>query len=281
MKYHEILNQGSKILKLNKIKSYNLDSELLLSSTLKINRSQLLLNLDKKIENTNNKKNFFNFIKRRKKNEPIAYIIGYKEFWKDKFKVNKHVLIPRPETEILVEQALNELNIRSEKKILDVGTGSGCIIISILKERKKCTGVGIDISKNAIKLAKYNAKIQHIKNRIRFFNTDIDNFYSNKYDLIISNPPYINLNKIGSLDKDIRNYEPKVALNGGIDGYSKIKLVIDRSSNLIKKKGKLFLEVGFNQAKETLRILNLYGFYNNKIVKDLSKKNRCIISTKI
>ena len=281
MKYYEILNQGSKILKLNKIKSYNLDSELLLSSTLKINRSQLLLNLDKKIENTNNKKNFFNFIKRRKKNEPIAYIIGYKEFWKDKFKVNKHVLIPRPETEILVEQALNELNIRSEKKILDVGTGSGCIIISILKERKKCTGVGIDISKNAIKLAKYNAKIQHIKNRIRFFNTDIDNFYSNKYDLIISNPPYINLNKIGSLDKDIRNYEPKVALNGGIDGYSKIKLVIDRSSNLIKKKGKLFLEVGFNQAKETLRILNLYGFYNNKIVKDLGKKNRCIISTKV
>ncbi len=281
MKYYEILNQGSKILKLNKIKSYNLDSELLLSSTLKINRSQLLLNLDKEIENTNNKKNFFNFIKRRKKNEPIAYIIGYKEFWKDKFKVNKYVLIPRPETEILVEQVLNELNTKAEKKILDIGTGSGCIILSILKERKKCTGVGIDISKNAIKLAKYNAKIQHIKNRIRFFNTDIDNFYSNKYDLIISNPPYINLNKIGSLDKDIRNYEPRVALNGGIDGYSKIKLVIDRSSNLIKKKGKLFLEVGFNQAKETLRILNLYGFYNNKIVKDLGKKNRCIISTKV
>ena len=280
MKYQEILNYGSRILKLNNIKSYNLDSELLLSSTLKIDRSKILLNLDKEIKIK--EKNFFlNLIKRRKKSEPIAYIIGYKEFWKEKFKVNNNVLIPRPETEILVEQVINELNINSKKRILDIGTGSGCIILSILKERKKCMGVGIDISKNAIKLAKYNAKIQHIKNRIKFFNTDIDNFYSNKYDLIISNPPYIDLNKIDDLDKDIRNHEPKIALDGGIDGYEKIRLVIKKSSNLIKKKGKLFLEIGFDQARETLRILNIYGFYNNKIVKDLSKKNRCIISTKI
>jgi len=280
MKYQEILNYGSRILKLNNIKSYNLDSELLLSSTLKIDRSKILLNLDKKIK-IEEKIFFLNLIKRRKKSEPIAYIIGYKEFWKEKFKVNNNVLIPRPETEILVEQVINELNINSKKRILDIGTGSGCIILSILKERKKCMGVGIDISKNAVKLAKYNAKIQHIKNRIKFFNTDIDNFYSNKYDLIISNPPYIDLNKIDDLDKDIRNHEPKIALDGGIDGYEKIRLVIKKSSNLIKKKGKLFLEVGFDQARETLRILNVYGFYNNKIVKDLSKKNRCIISTKI
>ena len=280
MKYQEILNYGSRILKLNNIKSYSLDSELLLSSTLKIDRSKILINLDKEIK-IKEKFFFLNLIKRRKKSEPIAYIIGYKEFWKEKFKVNRNVLIPRPETEILVEQVINELNVNSKKRILDIGTGSGCIRLSILKERKKCIGVGIDISKNAIKLAKYNAKIQHIKNRIKFFNTDIDNFYSNNYDLIISNPPYIDLNKINDLDKDIKNHEPKIALNGGIDGYEKIRLVIKKSSNLIKRKGKLFLEVGFDQARETLRILNIYGFYNNKIVKDLSKKNRCIISTKI
>ena len=280
MNYQEILNQGSKILKLNDIKSYNLDSELLLSSTLKINRSQILLQLNNKIKNRE-KEIFLNLIKRRKRSEPIAYIIGFKEFWKEKFKVNRSVLIPRPETEILVERVLDELRVNSKKKILDIGTGSGCIILSILKERKGCHGIGVDISKNAIKLAKYNAKIQHIKNRIKFFHSDIDNFFTGKYDLIISNPPYIKQHEINSLDKDIKNYEPRVALNGGIDGYSKIRLVIKKSSALIKKSGKLFLEIGSNQVMETLKILKLNGFYINKVVKDLANKNRCVISTKI
>ena len=280
MKYQEILSAGSKILKLNNIKSYYLDSEILLSSTLKLDRSQLLLNLDKRIENQE-KKIFFNFIERRRKNEPIAYITGYKEFWKNKFKVNKNVLIPRPDTETIIEQVLNELDINSSKKILDIGTGSGCIIISIINERKKCLGVGIDISKNAVKLAKYNAKIQHIDNRIKFLNSDIDNFYGDKYDLIISNPPYIKHHKINGLEKDIKNHEPKVSLDGGIDGYNKIRLIIKKSSTLIKKRGKLFLELGINQTRETLKILNLNGFYKTKVIKDLSSKNRCIVSTKI
>ena len=279
MNCQEILNEGSKILKLNNIKSFNLDSEILLSSVLKLERSKLILNLNKNIK-YKDKKNYFNLIERRKKNEPVAYITGYKEFWKDTFKVNRDVLIPRPDTEIVVEQILNELDVNSSKRILDIGTGSGCIILSILKERKKCHGTGIDISKKAINLAKYNAKIQHIGNRIKFFNSDIDNFYRDKYDLITSNPPYIKLYEINDLDRDIKNYEPKVALNGGIDGYSKIKLVIKKSSTLIKKKGKLILEVGLGQIRETQRILRLNGFYTNKVVKDLANKNRCIISTK-
>ena len=280
MKYHEILNQGSKILKLNKIKSHSLDSEILLSSLLNVDRSQLIINHNKIVKN-NEKKNFFFLINRRKKNEPISYITGYKEFWNNNFKVDKNVLIPRPDTETIVEQVLSYLRPQSTKKILDIGTGSGCIIISILKERKKCKGVGIDISKNAIKLAKYNAKIQHIKNRINFFHSDIDNFLTDKYDLIISNPPYIKQHEINGLEKDIKNYEPRVALNGGIDGYSKIRLTIKRSSALIKKNGKLFLEIGSNQVMETLKILRLNGFFVNKVVKDLANKNRCIKSTKI
>ena len=271
MNYQEILNEGSKILKLHNIKSFNLDSEILLSSVLKLERSKLILNLNKNIK-YKDKKNYFNLIERRKKNEPVAYITGYKEFWKDTFKVNRNVLIPRPDTEIVVEQILNELDVNSSKRILDIGTGSGCIILSILKERKKCHGTGIDISKKAINLAKYNAKIQHIGNRIKFFNSDIDNFYRDKYDLITSNPPYIKLYEINDLERDIKNYEPKVALNGGIDGYSKIKLVIKKSSTLIKKKGKLILEVGLGQIRETQRILRLNGFYTNKVVKDLANK---------
>ena len=247
---------------------------------MKIDRFNLILNLEKEIKN-NETKIFFDFIERRKKNEPIAYITGYKEFWKNKFKVNNNVLIPRPDSETLVEQVLNEISINSKKKILDIGTGSGCIIISILNERKKCTGIGIDISKNAIKLAKYNAKIQHLKNRIKFFNTNIDNFNLDKYDFIVSNPPYIKFSEINGLDRDVRYYEPKVALSGGIDGLSKIRLVVSKSSNLIKKSGKLFLEVGSTQAREVLKILQIYGFYNNKVIKDLGKKNRCIISTKM
>jgi len=280
MKYQEILNKGSKILELKDIKSFDLDSQILLSSILKLDRAQLLLNLDKKIE-VNERKNYFKFIERRSRNEPIAYITGYKEFWKSSFKVDNNVLIPRPDTETIIEQALKELDIYSSKKILDIGTGSGCIIISILSERKKCFGVGIDVSKNAVKLAKYNAKIQHIDNRIKFFNSDIDNFYSGKYDIIISNPPYIEHHKINGLEKDIRYHEPKVAIDGGIDGYDKIRLIIKKSSTLIKKKGKLFLELGINQTKETLKILNLNGFYKTKVIKDLASKNRCIVSTKI
>ena len=190
-------------------------------------------------------------------------------------------MIPRPDTETIIEQVLKELDNYSSKKILDIGTGSGCILISILHERKKCFGVGIDISKKAVKLAKYNAKIQHIYNRIKFLNSDIDNFYFGKYDLIISNPPYIKHHEINGLEKDIKNHEPKVALDGGVDGCDKIRLIIKKSSTLIKKRGKLFLELGINQTKETLKTLNLNGFYKTKVIKDLASKNRCIISTKI
>ena len=279
MNYQEIIKEGSKILKLNNIKSFNLDSEILLSSILKLDRPKLILNLSNKIKDKD-KKNYFNFIDRRKKNEPIAYITGYKEFWKNKFKVDKNVLIPRPDTEVLVEQTLKEIDKNCSKRILDIGTGSGCILLAILKERKKCLGVGIDISKKAINLAKYNAKIQHIRNRVKFLNSDIDNFCRDKYDLIVSNPPYIKCFAINELDKDIKNYEPKVALNGGVDGYSKIRLIIKKSSILLKRKGKLILEVGLGQAREVKKVLKLNGFYINRTTKDLAGINRCILSTK-
>ena len=280
MNIENTLNNAVKILNKFKIKNSILDSEILLSKVINRDRKYIFLNSK---ENLNQKylKNFNNLIVRRKRGEPVAYLTNKKEFWKHSFYVDQNVLIPRPDTEIIVEEVLNELKNNDSKKILDIGTGSGCIIISILKERKKCTGTGIDIEKKAIKLAKYNAKIQHIKNRIRFLNSDIDNFYLHKYDLIISNPPYVKLHEINSLDKDIKNFEPKVALNGGIDGYTKIRLIIKKSSNLIKKKGKFFLEVGFGQTREALKLLKLNGFYTNRVVKDLANINRCIISTKI
>ncbi len=280
MNYEQVLANATKILKSASIKSSKLDCEVLLSNVLKINREKMLVNLNKKI----NHQDFINFnklINRRVKNEPVAYIVGYKEFWNKKFKVNSDVLIPRPDTEILVEEVIKLIKINSSLNILDIGTGTGCVILSVLNERKKCYGIGLDISKKAINVAKHNAKIQQIKNRIKFINSSIDKFYVGKYDLIISNPPYIKSGDIKNLDKDVSFYEPEIALNGGYDGYSKIREIIYRSSVLIKEKGKLFLEIGYNQKSEVIRILNCNKFYINKVVKDLGKNNRCIISTKI
>ena len=280
MNYEQVLINATKILKNASIVSSKLDCELLLSNVLKIKRENMLVDLNKEI----NHQDFINFnklINRRKKNEPVAYIVGYKEFWNKQYKVNSDVLIPRPDTEILVEEVIKSIQINSSLNILDIGTGTGCVLLSVLSERKKCYGIGLDISKKAINIAKHNAKIQQIKNRIKFINSSIDKFYVGKYDLIISNPPYIKTGDIKNLDKGVSFYEPEVALNGGQDGYSKIREVVYKSSVLIKKKGKLFLEIGYNQKNEVIRILNYNKFYINRIVKDLGKNNRCIISTKI
>jgi len=264
MNYQTVLSKATKILKNQLITNPKLDCEILLSNALKIEREKLLINLNQEI-NEKDLNNFNNLIDRRKRKEPIAYIIGYKEFWKKKFKVNTNVLIPRPDTEHLVEEALKLIPNNSSLNILDIGTGSGCIILSILCERNKCYGVALDISKKALNVAKYNAKIQQIKNRIKFVNSDIDKFKLGAYDLILSNPPYIKNCKIKYLDEDIRFFEPKIALSGGIDGYSRIKTIINRSTVLIKKKGKLFLEVGNDQMNQTTRLIKNRGFFINKI----------------
>ena len=280
MNYEQVLINSSKILKKASIVSSQLDCEVLLSNVLKISRENMLVDLNKKI----NHRDFINFnklINRRKKNEPVAYIVGYKEFWNKQYKVNSDVLIPRPDTEILVEEVIKSIKINSSLNILDIGTGTGCVLLSVLNERKKCYGIGLDVSKKAINIAKHNAKIQQMKNRIKFINSSIDKFYVGKYDLIISNPPYIKSGDIKYLDKDVSFYEPEIAINGGYDGYSEIREVIYKSSVLIKKKGKLFLEIGYNQKNEVIRILKYNNFYINKSVKDLGKNNRCIISTKI
>ena len=166
-------------------------------------------------------------------------------------------------------------------KILDIGTGSGCLVISILKERSKCTAVAIDISNKALKVAKINAKLHHLENKIKFFNIDIDKFNSNKYDLIISNPPYINKVDLNRLDDDVRLYEPKLALFGGVTGFESIKKIIKNSYKLLKNNGKLIMEIGEKQKNFSIKILIDNGFYINSICKDFSSKDRCLIATKI
>ena len=266
------------LLKSNNISSYKIDSELLLSDSLNISKEELILNLKKKITIDSYNK-FLLKIERRRANEPIAYILKKKEFWKNEFYINKNVLIPRPETEHLVEETLNIFSKNQKKKLLEIGIGSGCLITSILKDRKNCSAIGIDNCSKAVKIAKINAKLHHITNRVKIIKTDVDNFNSGKYDLIISNPPYIDKHQLKYLG--VSEYEPLKALNGGINGIEMLIKVINKSSQLLKVNGKLIVEIGSDQKYIVTRILKKNKFYINKIVKDLSNYDRCIVSTKL
>ena len=273
------IKKASKDLKKNSIRSSILDSEILMSKVLKKDRKFVILNPDKELS-TYDYELFKKLVSYRLKNKPIAYLIGLKSFWKYEFNINDKVLIPRPETELIIEQVLSIYKNKSSVNFLEVGIGSGCIILSILKEKKFFLGKGLDISNDCIEICKKNANKLNLENRLKLFKSDIDNFSIGKYDLIISNPPYIKKLDLNKLNKEVANFEPKMALDGGLDGLSKIRKIIIRSSKLIKKNGKLILEIAHDQKKEVKKILNYYGFYVNKILKDLANNDRCIIATK-
>ena len=272
----EIIKSGSKILKSKKISTHIIDSELLLSKTLNQSREQILINLNSKV----NKKEiliFRKYIKRRSNNEPIAYILKEKEFWSKKFIVNENTLIPRPETELLVDK-LSNIYAGKRISILDLGTGSGCIIISLLINLKKSYGIGIDISKKALIVAKKNAKKHNINERVKFFNKSYDGVNNKKFDLIVSNPPYIEKKDIKNLSDDIKRYEPIMALDGGNDGLDQIKKVIYKSKDILKINGKLALEIGNKQIIKVSKILIDNNFIVRHIIKDYKNNVRCVIA---
>ena len=280
MIFKDVIYEASKKLNINKIQSFILDSEILLADIIKKDREYLLTNLNKKISKTS-LYHYKKLINERSKGIPIAYLIKKKDFWKFEFSICRNVLIPRPDTEIIVENVLKLTKNKERLKILDIGVGSGCILLSILKEKKNFKGIGIDISKKCIKLSKINANNLNINNRIKFFKSDVDNFNYGKYDLIISNPPYIKSTDFKYLEKDVSKFEPKLALDGGVDGLSEIRKVINKSSELIKNNGKLILEVAFDQKSKVINLLKEKGFYINRVLKDLGNNDRCIISNKI
>ena len=279
MNFRQILTKATDQLKLKNIKSSKLDSELLLAKTINASREDVLLNLDKEIDLSDLKK-FNHYLNLRNQYKPIAHIVNYKFFWKNKFFVDKNVLIPRPDTEIVIEKILEILPISSNKNILDIGTGSGCIAISLIKERPNCRITAIDKSKKAVKVAKKNAEMLLVGKKVKFLNIDVDKYFSNKYDLIISNPPYIKDSELLSLEKDVKLNEPKLALSGGSSGLEVFFKIINKCKTLLKNNGMLFLEIGHKQGKELKKYLNSNGFNQTKIFKDLSNKDRCLVSTK-
>ena len=276
MKALEAIKTGTKLLKEKDISTYILDTELILSKSLNKSREEILINLEQNI----NKKSFSEFneyLIRRSKKEPIAYLLGEKEFWSKKFFVNKDTLIPRPETELLVEKIVTIFK-KKRINILDIGTGTGCIIISLLSELKNSTGMAIDISSKAIMVAKKNACKFNLSDRIKFLNKPFENIYDKKFDLIVSNPPYIKRSDIKNLSEDIKKFEPRMALDGGNDGLDLIKKVIYKSKNILKINGMLALEIGNEQIKRVSKILQDNKFWIKYVIKDYRNNIRCVFA---
>ena len=280
MNTYELLKIGSTTLKEKKIVSYDLDSEILLAKVLNKNRQDLLRNLTQKIH----KKYFLkysNFIERRSNHEPVAYILNQKEFWSKFFYVTKDTLIPRPETELMVDRLIKKYKNKKNISILDMGTGSGCIILSLLGELNNSSGVGIDISHRALQIAKKNAIYHGIDAKIKFLNIPLSKYFSKKHDLIVSNPPYVSRREFQCLSEDIKKFEPRIALDGGNDGLDLIKKVIYKTKYILKLNGTLALEIGNKQFREVSKILINNNFKIEFRINDFGNNTRCIIAKKL
>ena len=279
MNLENTLKEASKKLKNNNITSHALDAQIILADIMGIER-ELLITSDSINISQDIREKYNTAINRRINNEPVAYIIGKKEFWSQDFLTNKSTLIPRPETELLIYKIIDIFK-NKRINILDIGTGTGCILLSLLKELYNSRGIGIDISSEAIKIAKANSKNLNLENRAKFKNFEIKNYTLGRYDLIVSNPPYIPSKDIKKLSKDIINFEPKEALDGGPDGLDLIKKVIYKSTVLLKRSGVLALEIGFGQYRRVSEILKHYKFREYSKIYDYNSNVRCIITTKI
>ena len=274
------INNASKILRNKFVSNARLDSEILMAETINRDRNFILLNSNIYLKK-NDLNRFFRLIKKRSLGNPIAYLTQKKFFWNSEFYITNDTLIPRPDTELVIENVLSLTKQKNIINILDIGVGSGCIIISILKERKNFYGTGIDVSKKCLNISKINAINHKVSSRLKLFKSNVDKFNLGKYDLIVSNPPYIKTGKLKYLERDVADFEPKLALDGGLDGLSEIRKVIKKSSELIKKNGKFILEIGFDQKNRVINLLKREGFYINSVQKDLANNDRCIVSTKI
>ena len=280
MNINSAIVYGAKVLKNRFFKNPYLDSEILMTNVIKKDRKYVLLNYKKVLANED-LNSFKKLINKRLSGNPIAYLINKKFFWESEFAVSNETLIPRPDTELVVQKVLEITAYKKNLNILDIGVGSGCILLSILKERKSFYGTGIDISKSCLNISKINAIKLKVSSKLKLYKSNVDKFTLGKYDLIVSNPPYIKKTHLKYLEDNVAKFEPKLALDGGLDGLSTIRKVINKSSELIKKNGKFVLEIGSDQKNKVIIILKKEGFYINSINKDLANNDRCIVCTKI
>ena len=276
----EVFLSGIKKLNAAQVENSNLDAKIIFKHILSVDNEQFELCKKNEISSKITK-SYFELIDRRIKREPIAYITNKQSFWNDEFKVTKDTLIPRPETELILESVISYFpDKKIDLNIADLGTGSGCIIISLLQEYINASGIGIDISKEAIKIANENKKLLKNHERLKLLDEDYAEYNLNGFDIIVSNPPYISQNSL-DIQKDVYDYEPHLALfskNNGIEAYNKI---ISNLASRIDKNFFLFLEIGLGQASEVTKLLKNNGFTEILTKVDLANIPRCVIAKKI
>ena len=259
-----------------------LDSEILVSHLINVPREIIYSKLKENLP-SNKTEELQKLVNRRAKKEPIAYILNNKEFWSTNFYVDRSVLIPRPETGVLMDLILSQINNKNNYfSILDIGTGSGCILISLLKELISAKGIGVDKSSKAIAIANKNSISQQVNNRATFKNLNLEEIkFDKKFDIIVSNPPYLPDVSLKNLNPDIKLYEPKIALQGGVQGVDFLYKIINLASKILKINGLLALEIGDNQFHNLAKYLsnNRFKILDKYIL--INKQVRCLLATKL
>ncbi|MBE7636572.1 peptide chain release factor N(5)-glutamine methyltransferase [Sneathiella sp. P13V-1] len=252
------------------------DANLLMMDCLKADRD-LLFREPERLLTDQEQSVFEELVERREKREPISHILGKREFWSREFIVNSHVLDPRPDTETLIELALTEMpDMEKPYRVLDLGTGSGCILLTLLAERPKATGVGVDISLDAMKVASANAENLNLENRTSFIEGPWFANVDGKFDLIVSNPPYIPDAVKGELQPEVREFEPHLALFGGEDGLDCYRHIISNAQSYLCGGGWLGFEVGIHQAQDVQKLMQIEGFRDISCANDLAGIARCV-----
>lgn len=272
MTYREAIDMGEQILKEQGIADAKTDAWLLLAMACKIDRNFYYLHMNEDILEEQRQEYTF-VLKKRAEHIPLQYITGEQEFMGHRFLVNSNVLIPRQDTEVLVEEALKK--IRPGMDVLDMCTGSGCIIISILKNVSNVNAVAADISKQALIVAKENAKLNEVL--VRFETSNLFDHIKGEFDVIVSNPPYIRTDEILKLMPEVRDFEPINALDGKEDGLYFYRRIIDEGQNYLKPKGYLMFEIGYDQGEEVSRLMQQAGYSEIKVIKDLAGLDRVVI----
>lgn len=271
MKYQELYQWGVSELKEVSIEEAALDARLLLEEVCATDRNYLLVHGEEAVSEEQ-RKSYVNYISRRKCHEPLQQITGYQEFMGLKFKVSSKVLIPRQDTETLTEEAMRFLH--DGMRILDICTGSGCILLSLLRYSNECVGVGCDISEDAIRLARENAEA--LKLSADFIQSDLLEKVEGKFDIIVSNPPYIPTPVIATLMEEVREYEPHLALDGGEDGLDFYRSIISQAENYLYSGGMLFFEIGCEQAAEVKTLMENAGYQEVTVCQDLAGLDRVV-----